>query len=387
MFVTILLIPFKANAKEMETLGDLRQAYEEKLAEKRAYDNKSAAAKKEIENKKAQSAKAEQDLSAAVIAQDEAQKKIDESNVHIEELTGESKKILLYMQQMQDSNAYVEYVTGATSMTEMIQRMEAVKQINDYVDTTMKALEKEITDNETLKAELEIKKENLNKQIQVYKETIAKLYTQAEEYDAFADDIDTQVQAAKKNYEANKQTCKENIGKTDDSVKLSDCSKVPVNAGWLRPLKSGVITSTIGSRWGSYHNALDIGGNSEGTPIYAPAAGTIGAINYRTSCGGNRVYLLVTVGGKQYTAYFYHLLEVYVKTGQVVDQNTVLGTVGGGSTATSKGGYDSCTFGAHLHYGVAYGWKPYHVTGNNNLMVPPPGFTNSTGYRFYSRII
>jgi len=37
---------------------------------------------------------------------------------------------------------------------------------------------------------------------------------------------------------------------------------------------------------------------------------------------------------------------------------TVLGTVGGGSTMSSKpGGYDKCTGGTHLHFGLAEGWN------------------------------
>ena len=82
---------------------------------------------------------------------------------------------------------------------------------------------------------------------------------------------------------------------------LTDCTNVPYNAGWLKPLKKGKITSTIGMRWGSYHNALDIGGNAEGTPIYAAAAGTVSGFVSRYKCGGNMLYINVTVGGEKYT--------------------------------------------------------------------------------------
>ena len=78
------------------------------------------------------------------------------------------------------------------------------------------------------------------------------------------------------------------------------------------------------------------------------------------------------------------MLAINVKVGDIVNQNTVIGTVGGYSTSTSHGGYDACTTGAHLHYGVATGW----FNGRNiptSTVITPPGFNNSVGYRFYSR--
>ena len=76
-------------------------------------------------------------------------------------------------------------------------------------------------------------------------------------------------------------------------------------------------------------------------------------------------------------------MSVNVKTGDIVTQNTVIGTVGGGSTSTSRGGYDSCTTGAHLHFGVAEGW--YSNEPPSSQVIAPPGFNNVVGYRFYSR--
>ena len=176
----------------------------------------------------------------------------------------------------------------------------------------------------------------------------------------------------------------QNIGRDDDSVVISSCSKVPVNGGWLKPLKQGYVTSTIGSRWGSYHNALDIGGNAEGTPVYAAAAGTVSGRISKYRCGGNMLYIDVIVNGKQYTTYYYHLLRFNVNVGDVVDQNTIIGYVGGGrSTSSAYGGYDNCTTGAHLHYGVSNGWFTGSINRSN--VITPPGFPNREGYRFYSR--
>ena len=110
------------------------------------------------------------------------------------------------------------------------------------------------------------------------------------------------------------------------------------------------------------NNALDIGGASpfEGTPVYAAAAGVVSGMIHEYSCGGNMLYINVNVNGEEYTTYYYHLLDFNVSMGDVVTQDTVIGWVGGWSTSTEHGGYDNCTTGSHLHYGVAKGYyNPY----------------------------
>ncbi len=373
VLVGILLMPFSVYAADNETLGDLRRTYENLLAKKRENDNKTQAAKNEIAAKEAAIRDANDKIHEAEDQFDEAQVKINESNENIESLKLETEKVLQYMQQMQNENAYVEYVTGASSMTELIMRLEAVQQVSDYINKTIEGLQKEIKLNEQLKVELEQKQKNLESKIASYQATIE------------------QVKIAKENLDANVKICKETIGKTDDSVKLSDCSKVPVNGGWLKPLVKGSVTSPEGYRTHpvtgakySFHSGIDIGGNSEGTKIYAAAAGQVAGIVRKSSCGGNRVYINVTVGGVKYTTFYYHLLSVNVKVGQVVTQNDVIGTVGGYSTSKSHGGYDSCTTGAHLHFGVAKGWFGGTSVPNSSVIVPP-GFNNKYGYRFTSR--
>ncbi|MDE5539365.1 MAG: hypothetical protein K2J20_02640, partial [Bacilli bacterium] len=314
VLAVVLLSPMETQAVA-KTLGDLKNIYNELLAEKRANDNKTQEAKDEIKAKENAIKKAEEDISAAeedITAAEYEQllteEKIKDSNDKIGELKKESENILLYMQQMQSQNVYVEYVSGATSVTEMIMRIEAVKQITSYIRETTDNLEVEIENNEKLKKELEEKQENLNKQIAKhqdaiasYQTTIAKLHNNIEEYDKYALGINEKVQQAKENYEQNKKICKQNIGKDGDSVLLSDCTRVPASSGWLKPLNYGVTTSTIGARWGSYHNALDIGGNSEGTPVYAAAAGKVVGKIYKYRCGGNMLYIDVTVKGVNYT--------------------------------------------------------------------------------------
>ena len=379
--------PAEVYAAEGDTLGDLRRAYEKVLAEKEANDQKIEDAQDKITEQQAAINKANEEISLAEDDYDAAEEAIAESNENIASLTSEAEKVLLYMQQMQGQNAYVEYVSGASSMTELIMRVEAVNQISDYIQKTTKNLEDEIKRNEELKVELTEKKEKLEKQVVEYQATISKYYSDISDYDSYAQKIDDRVQQAKDDYESNRKICIQNLGEANvnDNTLLSSCSKVPVNGNWTRPLQSGVITSLIGSRWGRYHNALDLGGNAEGTPVYAAAAGTVVATYYRQSCGGNEVFIYSYVNGKYYNNYYYHLLSYNVKVGDVVDQNTVIGYVGGGrQTSSAYGGYDTCTTGAHLHYGIAEGRKTSHTT---NVLTSIPGFSNYVGFRWSSRII
>lgn len=383
------ITPDIAEAATAETLGDLRKEYEDLLAEKQAYDNKTDAAKAEIAKKEAAIEQASLDITEAEDQYDEAELAIVESNEKIASLEEETKKVLLYMQQMQGQNAYVEYVTGASSMTELIMRVEAVNQVTGYIQTTTKNLEAEIKKNEELKVELENKKIELENQIDSYEAVIAKQYDNIEEYSKYTVDIDAEVQSAKNLYENYKGLCAEHAGSTADSVLLSSCTNVPVNSGWLKPLTSGVVSSAQGYRTHpttgkvySYHKAVDIA-VSEGTKIYAAAAGVVKAVYERQRCGGNQVFVQVTVGGQNYTTYYYHLLTINVKEGDVVTQNSILGTVGGYSTSSLHGGYDTCSTGAHLHFGVAEGW--YKTDPPQSSVIVPPGFKNAVGYRFYSR--
>ena len=93
--------------------------------------------------------------------------------------------------------------------------------------------------------------------------------------------------------------------------------------------------------------------------------------------------------GKKYTTSYFHLLKfgegINVNTkNKVVTTNTVIGYVGGYSTSTAHGGYDSCTTGAHLHFGVANGFYNGYSVPRSNI-ITPPGFPNRYGWRFTSR--
>ena len=182
---------------------------------------------------------------------------------------------------------------------------------------------------------------------------------------------------------------------------LATCITVGDNARWYKPTTKGYISSGFGYRsfylngrpYSDYHNAVDVAGISGGTPLYAAAGGTVAAVIRKASCGGNQVYIHVRVQGVAYTLTYAHMQDVYVKVGDKVTSQTVIGTVGGGgSTLKKNGGWDTCSTGWHLHFGVA---KGFYLGGGTEgyssystyvakSIVPPmmPGY----GVWYYSRI-
>lgn len=385
MLFIYFVSPIQVNAaSDPQTLGDLKNelaALKKKKADNIANQKYTESQIKERENA---ITAAEAEITSAQGEIEAAELSIEESNIKIGELTETANKLLIFTQQLKSQNAYLDYISGASSITDLVMRIAAVEQITEHIQNTLENLEKLIKENEKLKADMQKKQEELAVKIETYQAKIKSLYGDLESYDKFALDIDTQIKIMQTQVNTYVKLCA-NSGKSylGDNELLSDCTNVPYNAGWLKPLVKGKVTSTIGTRWGSYHNALDIGGNAEGTPIYAAAAGTVAGYVKRYKCGGNMIYINVTVGGVQYTTYYYHLLTVNVNVGDVVTQNTVIGTIGGYSTATTHGGYDSCTTGAHLHFGVAKGYYSGSIKRAN--VITPPGFPNTKGYQFTSR--
>ena len=174
-----------------------------------------------------------------------------------------------------------------------------------------------------------------------------------------------------------------------DNENITTCGTTMINAtGWNYPLARGCVTSEYvgyGQRtdWSgsvSGHHGIDLDCVSEGTTVYGAASGTVARVVYRSSCGGNMVWVYHSVNGTPYTTVYMHLLNISVSEGQTVTPNTKIGEVGGGSTRS----YDACTGGTHLHFGMAYGHNAYafnsHSFNPRNAYNFPALVYNGGGY-------
>jgi murein DD-endopeptidase MepM/ murein hydrolase activator NlpD len=121
----------------------------------------------------------------------------------------------------------------------------------------------------------------------------------------------------------------------------------PSSAGFIWPVP-GPVTSPFGWRWGRMHEGIDIG-VGYGTPIRAPAAGTIIWCGWQ---GGYGNLVVIDHGGNLATA-FGHQSSIAVSCGQTVSQGQVIGYVG--STGHSTG--------PHLHFEVRVNGSPVDPLG------------------------
>ncbi|HZP43788.1 MAG TPA: M23 family metallopeptidase [Candidatus Binatia bacterium] len=119
------------------------------------------------------------------------------------------------------------------------------------------------------------------------------------------------------------------------------------------PLR-GPVDSEFGRRrspWNGrpeLHEGIDIGG-APGTPITAPAAGTV----VTAGSGGDYGRHVVIDHGNGVKSLFGHMKEIDVKAGEHVAKGQVVGLVGGSGRST----------GPHLHYEVRVDGKPVDPRG------------------------
>ena len=176
------------------------------------------------------------------------------------------------------------------------------------------------------------------------------------------------------------------------------CKTVPNSKGFVYPLLQGWVTSNYTSNRdpvysngqlvsSGAHYGIDLGGMKEGTPVYAAAPGMVTRLVIKSSCGGNQVFVEHRVNNQIYTTVYMHLLSISVSKGDIVGPTTEIGKVGGDSTSATtrtgkkNGGYDWCTNGTHLHFGVSNGSYSTGTYGfNANSFNPTKILDFSKGY-------
>ena len=129
----------------------------------------------------------------------------------------------------------------------------------------------------------------------------------------------------------------------------STSNVTPSTSGFISPLPGGAyVTCAYGWRihpiWGDkrFHSGVDLAA-SQGTPIYAIAAGTVTTATYGDANG----YYVSISHGNGYGSVYCHMTNYIVSVGDSVSQGQVIGYVG--STGWSTG--------PHLHFEI-------HVNGS-----------------------
>lgn len=354
--VAMLLVPCftSAASSNAKTLGELKKelADYKKKVNSNAYNQQKTSS--EINAAKNTISAAEKEIEENQQKIEEAKKKIKELNVEIDATEEEIKDLLRAYEIASGDNNYLEYIFGATSMSDFIIRYSISEQLANYNDGLITDYENKIDENEKLKKELADREVVLNQKIEEKEKAIESLGNKLSVYEEEAQDLKKQVSAVEDmvNYYT-KQGCK-------DNDLLASCVNLMTDTGFVRPLNKGMRTSNFGYRThpvtgvkNKFHSGVDIGGNVVGTKVYAIANGKVGMILKKQSCGGNMVYIYHNIGGQYYTSTYMHLYKINVKVGDAVSPETVIGTVGGDKAHTP---WDGCSTGAHLHLSLAKGW-------------------------------
>ena len=337
-----------------KTLGDL----ENELANK----------KNELSNNQAQQQLTEEEMNTinnnlAVIQKNINQIQVDTTNLEneiasleqeIDVKNEEIKKIISYFQISSGDSAYLDYVMGAEDFTDFIYRSAVTEQLTQYNDELIASYNTTITENNNKKIELANKKVELSNQQSSMRVQYEKLGSSLANYTEEEMIITNEVESLQEMVQIYKNKgCKSN-----EDIATCGQKTLPAGTAFYRPLVSGYVTSWYGGRDCSDprvscgHNGIDFSTGGYNVPVYSIGTGMVAAITYRSSCGGNMVFVHHKLtNGSTYTSVYMHLYTINVSKGQTVTKDTVIGIMGGGSTTP----WDYCSTGPHSHLGIATG--------------------------------
>lgn len=340
-------------ATKARTLKELRAELAELKADYKKNESNKAATKNEINNAESSVTNKRNEISTNQNKIESATKESEALELEIAQGKEEIGNLMQAYQYANGDNVYLEYIFEADTYENLIYRYAIVEELMEYQEEKITEWKDKIEANEALKNELKKREEQLNTQIDALSKEISSLGNKLDEFIDIQMDIDKDIEATEELIEYY-----EDIGCTE-TEDLEACVNVKGDTMFRKPLTKGRITSYFGYRNDpftgkkSFHSGTDIGGNTEGTNVYSIANGTVAKIIKKSSCGGNQVYVHHVINGKKYTSAYLHLLNIKVKVGDKVNNNTVVGTVGGGKGTKS---WDKCSTGAHLHLGLGTGW-------------------------------
>ena len=353
ILLLVCIVPKNTYAVTLKEYEDAVAKYTKELQEKEA---KIAHGKEEIAKVKATIAETEKKIEETKSEIERLQKEIEESNKKIVKKNNESKKIMEYYQVENGNNAYLEYVFGATSITDMVYRMSVAEQLTEYNDKVMKELKQLIEENTKKKQELAKKEEEL-------KGLKQKLESEKERIEQEVSGVEGTVPSTKGQIALYQQRVDYYRGKgckSNDVIGVTCDIPPKVTPGGGGNVGPGAIIGPNGFRfpvnggriswgYGGGHKGVDITRGC-GTPIYAIAPGTV---YYRGNTldnyGAYMVLIVHNVNGQLVFSQYAHVQpNIPVSVGQYVDQNTVVAYMG--STGYSTG--------CHLHLEMSknYGW-------------------------------
>ena len=276
---------------------------------------------------------------------DDTQNQIDDAAAQIAryELL-EQEQYELFCQQVRSeeergSLSYLSVLFKATSMADLLNRMEFVNEVAEYNKTLIAAMKETRENIKAEKTEMEAKEAQLGEQ---QDELQGKLDETTKLMNEYAAD-----QKALERMHAAEEKAADEIDAQIARL-IADSDVVPGSEGFIWPVStSKMISSPIGSRvapggFGSTnHKGVDICNVGYTSSVYATKSGRVLLTNSSGWGGGYGNYVVIDHGGGLTTLYA-HMSVVKVSPGDTGSQGTVIGVTGNTGAST----------GPHLHYEV-----------------------------------
>ena len=276
---------------------------------------------------------------------DDTQNQIDDAAAQIAryELL-EQEQYELFCQQVRSeeergSLSYLSVLFKATSMADLLNRMEFVNEVAEYNKTLIAAMKETRENIKAEKTEMEAKEAQLGEQ---QDELQGKLDETTKLMNEYAAD-----QKALEKMQAAEEKAADEIDAQIARL-IADSDGVPGSEGFIWPVStSKMISSPVGSRvapggFGSTnHKGVDICNVGYTSSVYATKSGRVLLTNSSGWGGGYGNYVVIDHGGGLTTLYA-HMSVVKVSPGDTVSQGTVIGVTGNTGAST----------GPHLHYEV-----------------------------------
>ena len=282
---------------------------------------------------------------------DDTQNQIDDAAAQIAryELL-EQEQYELFCQQVRSeeergSLSYLSVLFKATSMADLLNRMEFVNEVAEYNKTLIAAMKETRENIKAEKTEMEAKEAQLGEQQDELQGKLDETTKLMNEYAADQRELEEL-------YAAEEEAGKAIVAEINRLMAESDV--VPSAEGFIWPVTtSRKISSPQGNRvspgngiGSSNHKGVDICNVSYSSKIYATKSGKvlIASMPYSDPDGGKSGYgnyVVIDHGGGMSTLYA-HMSIVKVSVGQYVTQGDVIGVTGNTGAST----------GPHLHYEV-----------------------------------
>ena len=242
---------------------------------------------------------------------------------------------------------YIDTLMSSASFTDMLNKSEYVEQISSYDQKQLNALiqtrqdiqdyeatlEKDLKEVESVKADLETEKDNLNTTITEKNNKIAEYSKDIDAQEAMVEQYQKEIDAADAEMAAIQKRLDEQRAAQQQSGGSSGSSEpqyyTPSGGSYMWPSPTrGASTN---------HKGIDIPCPT-GSDIVASAAGTVVVSQYSSSAG---YYIMIDHGNGVSTVYM-HNSQLVVSVGQSVEQGQVI----------AKAGSTGYSTGSHCHFGV-----------------------------------